>query len=50
MQSAKDRVEAEIIQEAMRKFNGNKKKVAENLNISRSYLYKKLAAMGLLQS
>ncbi|RJG03469.1 sigma-54 interaction domain-containing protein [Noviherbaspirillum sedimenti] len=46
MQSAKDQVEAEIIREALRKFNGNKKKVAESLNISRSYLYKKLALMG----
>jgi DNA-binding NtrC family response regulator len=48
MQSAKDTVEAEIIRETMLRFNGNKKKVAENLNISRSYLYKKLAAMGEL--
>ncbi|MDB5581764.1 MAG: sensory box protein [Bradyrhizobium sp.] len=46
MQTAKDNVEAEIIRETMNKFNGNKKKVAENLNISRSYLYKRLAAMG----
>ncbi len=46
MQSAKDQVEAEIIREALRKFNGNKKKVAESLNISRSYLYKRLALMG----
>jgi transcriptional regulator with PAS, ATPase and Fis domain len=47
MQSAKDRIEVEIIRDAMRRFNGNKKKVAENLNISRSYLYKKLATMDL---
>jgi transcriptional regulator with PAS, ATPase and Fis domain len=46
MQTAKDNVEAEIIRETMEKFKGNKKKVAENLNISRSYLYKRLAAMG----
>lgn len=46
MQSAKNQVEAEIIREAMQEFKGNKKKVAENLNISRSYLYKKLAEMG----
>ncbi|MDY7579121.1 sigma 54-interacting transcriptional regulator [Herbaspirillum sp. RTI4] len=45
MQHAKDKVEAEIIQTAMQTFNGNKKKVAESLHISRSYLYKKLAQM-----
>lgn len=45
MQSAKDRVEVDIIRITMQKFNGNKKKVAENLNISRSYLYKKLSEM-----
>ncbi len=45
MQHAMDKVEAEIIRSAMQKFDGNKKKVAENLNISRSYLYKKLAEM-----
>ncbi len=37
-----DRHEREIIQEAMQRFNGNKKRVAEHLDISRSYLYKKL--------
>lgn len=44
---AKDRVEDEIIVDAMRRHNGNKKKVAEMLNISRSYLYKKLAILGV---
>lgn len=34
--------EREIIDDALRRFNGNKKKVAEYLGISRAYLYKKL--------
>lgn len=37
------KMEERIIQEAMRRHNGNKKKVAETLGISRSYLYKKLS-------
>jgi len=37
-------LEIELIYDAMARFNGNKKKVAEHLKISRSYLYKKLQA------
>jgi transcriptional regulator with PAS, ATPase and Fis domain len=37
-----DKVENEMIESAMVRFNGNKKKVAEHLGVSRSYLYKKL--------
>ena len=43
VRSAKSRVELELIQDALRKFGGNKKKAAEYLGISRSHLYKKLA-------
>ena len=39
-----ERVEDEMIRAAMARFNGNKKRVAEHLGISRSYLYKKLGA------
>lgn len=38
-------VENTLIREAMIKFGGNKKRVAEELGISRSYLYKKLSSM-----
>jgi PAS domain S-box-containing protein len=37
-----EEVERELVTEAMGQFNGNKKKVAEYLGISRTYLYKKL--------
>lgn len=37
-----DQVEGQLIAQAMIEFNGNKKKVAEHLGVSRSYLYKKL--------
>ena len=37
-----DQVEDELIKSAIARFNGNKKRVAEHLGISRSYLYKKL--------
>lgn len=37
-----DKVEIVLIREAMDRHNGNKKRVAEELGISRSYLYKKL--------
>ena len=47
MKLAKDKVESEIIIDAMRRYDGNKKKVAETLNISRSYLYKKLALLDI---
>lgn len=40
---AVDQVEEKMITQAMERFNGNKKRVAEELGISRSYLYKKLA-------
>ena len=43
VQSAKSQVELEMIVDAMQKLRGNKKRVAEHLGISRSYLYKKLA-------
>lgn len=35
-------LERKLIADAMIRFNGNKKKVAEHLGVSRSYLYKKL--------
>jgi len=40
---AVDQLERDLIMSAMARFKGNKKKVAESLGISRSYLYKKLA-------
>lgn len=40
-------VEEQMIREALKQFDGNKKRVAQELGISRSYLYKKLATMGL---
>ena len=40
-------VELALIREALQKHKGNKKRVAEELGISRSYLYKKLAEMGI---
>ncbi|MFA5489979.1 MAG: sigma 54-interacting transcriptional regulator [Candidimonas sp.] len=45
VRAAKSRVENELIMDAMQKYKGNKKKVAEHLGISRSYLYKKLASI-----
>lgn len=44
---AKSSVEAEMIRAALKLFNGNKKKAAEHLGISRSYLYKKLAQINV---
>ena len=40
-------VEEQMIREAMQRFGGNKKRVATELGISRSYLYKRLAEMGV---
>ncbi len=42
IQDAIDMLEKAMIHEAMSKYRGNKKKVAEELGISRAYLYKKL--------
>jgi transcriptional regulator with PAS, ATPase and Fis domain len=42
IQDAIDELEKNMIREAMAKHRGNKKKVAEELGISRAYLYKKL--------
>lgn len=42
LKTAVNRLESEMIVEAMTRFEGNKKKVAEFLGVSRSYLYKKL--------
>jgi transcriptional regulator with PAS, ATPase and Fis domain len=40
-------VEEDLIRKAMVRNHGNKKRVADELGISRSYLYKRLATMGL---
>jgi PAS domain S-box-containing protein len=42
MKSAVEHLEQNLINEAMGRFKGNKKRVAEYLGVSRSYLYKKL--------
>lgn len=42
---AKNSVEADMIREALERFGGNKKRVAQHLGISRSYLYKRLAQL-----
>ena len=42
LKSAMNQLEREMIVEAMARFDGNKKKVAEYLGVSRSYLYTKL--------
>ena len=44
--SAVEQVEEQMIRQAMARVNGNKKRVAAELGISRSYLYKRLAQMG----
>lgn len=41
-QEAVEQLASDLIADAMIRFNGNKKRVAENLGISRSFLYKKL--------
>ncbi len=45
--SAVEQVEAQLIRQAMSTYHGNKKRVAAELGISRSYLYKRLAQMGM---
>jgi len=45
--SAVDQMEEQMIRKAMAQYDGNKKRVATNLGISRSYLYKRLSQMGL---
>jgi len=43
IREVKERLESDLIVEAMRRTGGNKKRVAEELGISRSYLYKRLS-------
>ena len=43
IKDAVDHLERELILDALDRFDGNKKKVASQLGVSRSYLYKKLA-------
>ncbi len=43
MKEVKDRMEADLIVDYLQRYHGNKKKAAEALGISRSYLYKRLA-------
>ncbi|WP_233853780.1 sigma-54 interaction domain-containing protein [Paraburkholderia sp. HD33-4] len=45
--SAVEQVEEQLIRTAMMQYDGNKKRVASSLGISRSYLYKRLGQMGL---
>ncbi|MEM5274431.1 sigma 54-interacting transcriptional regulator [Cupriavidus taiwanensis] len=45
VREAKERLESQLILDAMRRTGGNKKRVAEELGISRSYLYKRLSMM-----
>lgn len=45
MESIKEH-ETRVIVELMKKYNGNKSKVAKELGISRSTLYKRLDEMG----
>ncbi len=47
VRDALSHVEEQLIRNAMKQFEGNKKRVAQELGISRSYLYKRLADMGL---
>jgi transcriptional regulator with PAS, ATPase and Fis domain len=45
--SAVDQLEEQLIRKAMTQHSGNKKRVASSLGISRSYLYKRLAQIGM---
>ena len=45
--NAVEQVEERLIRQAMTRLHGNKKRVAAELGISRSYLYKRLAQLGL---
>ena len=45
--NAVEQVEEQLIRQAMARLQGNKKRVAAELGISRSYLYKRLAQIGL---
>lgn len=47
VRAAVSEVEDQLIRAALKEFDGNKKRIAVELGISRSYLYKKLGAMGL---
>jgi transcriptional regulator with PAS, ATPase and Fis domain len=48
IQDAKEETEKEIILEALRTANGNKKKAAELLDIARPLLYQKMRRLGIL--
>ncbi|RDK06518.1 sigma-54 interaction domain-containing protein [Cupriavidus lacunae] len=50
IREATERVESEMIMEAMRRTGGNKTRVAEQLGISRSYLYKRLSMIDSARS
>jgi DNA-binding NtrC family response regulator len=45
--NAVEQVEEQLIREALVRYRGNKKRIAAELGISRSYLYKRLGQMGL---
>ncbi|SIT39425.1 Fis family transcriptional regulator [Paraburkholderia piptadeniae] len=47
VRSAKEKVESDLILEAMERHKGNKKRVAEVLGMSRSYLYKRLKELNM---